>query len=361
MSTNVSGVNYADYGYAYTTGGTVTQEEPVSIYGSKASDATRVDLHVRDGKDDGKTSTGDKVASFFGGIGKTIGDGIVDVITDPKKLLLTAAIVAASFTPIGPVVIAGVAAAGVVGGVKMFANGLDKSNASTDTESLQGYEEMGGGAFITASSAVALKASLPGAKTTVSNAYNAVKGKFGSNVGGSSGTQALAVIDDAANAGTSAAGGTNPPGGGGGSGTQVASVIDDAANAGSGATGSTSGSTTTQNLLGDGTTTANAGATTNAATKSTTGSTMGTYTEKVAGMTKADRVSYFKDLLNKSYQQDVNAGVTNKNNATNLKATYRQMAKEFHTDTGSSTSNNTFIQEVNAIKKYYNGLFSKAA
>jgi len=328
MSTNVSGVNYADYGYAYTTGGTVTQEEPVSIYGSKASNATRVDLHVRDGKDDGKTSTGDKVASFFGGIGKTIGDGIVDVITDPKKLLLTAGLVAASFTPIGPVVIAGVAAAGVIGGVKMFANGLDKSNASTDTESLQGYEEMGGGAFVTASSAVALKASLPGAKTTVTNAYNKVTGKFGSNVGGGSGTQALAVIDDAANAGTSAAGGTNPPGGGGGSNTQALAVVDDAANAGTGAAGSTSGSTSTQNLLSDGsatkqignnTTAANAGTTTNAVTKPP-------QYDVLNNMSSSDRVSYFKDILSKS---------------TNIKKTYRELGKLYHPDNYLTTDLNT--------------------
>ncbi len=108
--------------------------------------------------DDGKISFGEKVGSFFKGIGKSVVNGVKSLLT-PKGLLKTAAVVGACMIPgVGPLIGAGLAAFGVAKGASTVVKGAAQAaNATTDAEAKAAWENIGGGAFTTAASAVGLK------------------------------------------------------------------------------------------------------------------------------------------------------------------------------------------------------------
>ncbi len=108
--------------------------------------------------DDGKISFGEKVGSFFKGIGKSIVNGVKSIFT-PKGLLKTALTVGACMIPgIGPVIGMGLAVAGVAKGATTVLKGAAQASAATtDAEAKAAWENIGGGAFTTAASVAGVK------------------------------------------------------------------------------------------------------------------------------------------------------------------------------------------------------------
>ena len=106
--------------------------------------------------DDGKISFGEKVGSFFKGIGKTITNGVKSLFT-PKGFLKAVGIGALCFFG-GPVVTAVVAGIGIAKGAGTVIKGAKQAKyAQTDAEAKAAWENIGGGTFTAAASAVALK------------------------------------------------------------------------------------------------------------------------------------------------------------------------------------------------------------
>lgn len=112
------------------------------------------DNKCTDGKDDGKISFWSKVGNCLEGAAKTIVGTVYNIVTDPKKLVLTVAggLALALFatTPVGAVV---VPILGVAGGAKLLTAGIKNileadqkaKNASTDEEAKDAWEDIGQG------------------------------------------------------------------------------------------------------------------------------------------------------------------------------------------------------------------------
>ncbi len=129
--------------------------------------------------DDGKISFGEKVGSFFKGIGKSIVNGVKSIFT-PKGLLKTALTIGACMIPgIGPVIGMGLAVAGVAKGATTVLKGAAQASAATtDAEAKAAWENIGGGAFTTAASAVGVK----GAAKAIGNMNKAAAASGGVDV-----------------------------------------------------------------------------------------------------------------------------------------------------------------------------------
>ena len=108
--------------------------------------------------DDGKISFGEKVGSFFKGIGNTIKGAVKNLFT-PKGFLKAALCVGACFIPgVGPFIAAGLACVGIAKGAGTVIKGaVQANNATTDAEAKAAWENIGGGTFTVAASACALK------------------------------------------------------------------------------------------------------------------------------------------------------------------------------------------------------------
>ncbi|MBQ3102209.1 hypothetical protein IJC60_04310 [bacterium] len=129
--------------------------------------------------DDGKISFGEKVGSFFKGIGKSIVNGVKSIFT-PKGLLKTALTVGACMIPgIGPVIGMGLAVAGVAKGASTVLKGAAQASAATtDAEAKAAWENIGGGAFTTAASVAGVK----GAAKAIGNMNKAAAASGGVDV-----------------------------------------------------------------------------------------------------------------------------------------------------------------------------------
>ena len=121
--------------------------------------------------DDGKLTFGQKVGSFFKGIGNTIKGAVKNLFT-PKGLLTTALCVGACFIPgVGPFIAAGLACIGIAKGAGTVIKGAQQaSQATTDAEAMAAWENIGGGTFTVAASAVALKGSVGAIKANTASA-----------------------------------------------------------------------------------------------------------------------------------------------------------------------------------------------
>ena len=129
--------------------------------------------------DDGKISFGEKVGSFFKGIGKSIVNGVKSIFT-PKGLLKTALTIGACMIPgIGPVIGMGIAAMGVAKGASTVLKGAAQASAATtDAEAKAAWENIGGGAFTTAASVAGVK----GAAKAIGNMNKAAAASGGVDV-----------------------------------------------------------------------------------------------------------------------------------------------------------------------------------
>ncbi len=129
--------------------------------------------------DDGKISFGEKVGSFFKGIGKSIVNGVKSICT-PKGLFKAALTIGACMIPgIGPVIGMGLAVAGVAKGATTVLKGAAQASAATtDAEAKAAWENIGGGAFTTAASAVGVK----GAAKAIGNMNKAAAATGGVDV-----------------------------------------------------------------------------------------------------------------------------------------------------------------------------------
>ncbi|MBR1977401.1 hypothetical protein IKA15_03895, partial [bacterium] len=123
--------------------------------------------------DDGKISFGEKVGSFFKGIGKSIVNGVKSIFT-PKGLLTTALTIGACMIPgVGPLIGMGLAVVGVAKGAVSVAKGAAAAaSAQTDEQAKQAWENIGGGTFTTAMSVVGVK----GAAKAIGNMNKAACG-----------------------------------------------------------------------------------------------------------------------------------------------------------------------------------------
>ena len=135
--------------------------------------------------DDGKLTFGQKVGSFFKGIGNSIKGAVKNLFT-PKGFLKAALCVGACMIPgVGPFIAAGLACVGVAKGVGTVINGAQQASmATTDAEAMAAWENIGGGTFTAAASAVALKGAAGAIKANTANAgLVATKGATGSKLG----------------------------------------------------------------------------------------------------------------------------------------------------------------------------------
>lgn len=127
-----------------------------------------------DGKDDGKIGFFEGVGSFFKGIGKAVVNTVTSIVTDPKKLLLTAGAVALSiaFPPAG---VAMAVAGGVAGAVQVGKGIYNAATAKTDAEAKEALESMGSGTLQVGLSVVGAKAGLKAMSNTSGSAMSALK------------------------------------------------------------------------------------------------------------------------------------------------------------------------------------------
>jgi hypothetical protein len=162
--------NYGNY-YGSSTAA-VCNTLSGSVSTTVDTDAVQEELKSKceDGSDDGDISFGEKVGSFFKGIGnvfKNVWEGIKsDPIGSLGKIALGVGLVALTAVtgPIGlaaSAVVLGMSAYGVVKGVKTVVDGaVAASNAGTDAEAKAAWENIGSGTFQTAVSAVAAKGAM---------------------------------------------------------------------------------------------------------------------------------------------------------------------------------------------------------
>lgn len=114
---------------------------------------------AKDGKDDGKISFWEKIKNVGKGIVNTVVNTVTGILTDPKKLLLTAGAVALSIV-CPPAGVAMAVAGGVAGAVTVGKGIYKASTAQTDSEAEQAWQEIGGGGLQVGLSVVGAKAGL---------------------------------------------------------------------------------------------------------------------------------------------------------------------------------------------------------
>lgn len=140
-----------------TTGATTPIQLTTPTAATPTAETTK--STAKDGKDDGKIGFFGAVGSFFKGAVKSVVNGVKDIVTDPKKLLLAAGCVALSiaFPPAG----VALAVAGGIGGAVQVGKGVyNAATATTDAEAEAAFEDMGGGAVQVGLSVAGAKAGL---------------------------------------------------------------------------------------------------------------------------------------------------------------------------------------------------------
>lgn len=132
---------------------------------------------AKDGKDDGKIGFFEGVGNFFKGAVDTVKNTVVGILTDPKKLLLTAGAVALSIA-CPPAGVALAVAGGVMGTVTVGKGIYKACTATTDAEAEAAFQEMGGGTLQVGLSIAGAKGGLKAmsASGKSSNVLNVAKG-----------------------------------------------------------------------------------------------------------------------------------------------------------------------------------------
>ncbi len=136
-----------------------------------------------DGSDDGKLSVGSAICAFGKGILKSAFNTVKDILTDPKKLLITAA--TATVCVLFPPAAVALGAVGVATGVYGIGKSAVKAYQlyndpnATDAEAKAAFQDMGGSALQTALSVFGMKGGLKAMKATKGSAMAelASKGK----------------------------------------------------------------------------------------------------------------------------------------------------------------------------------------
>ncbi len=135
----------------------------ISDTGSSAEDA--IEFLTDDGEDDGKISIGSAIANIAKGVGNTIVNGVKGMFTDSEgnfsigKTLLTVGTVAACIAC--PAVGVALGAVGVAAGSIQIGKGIYGAiTADTDAEAESAFQNIGGGTFTVALSALGTKASM---------------------------------------------------------------------------------------------------------------------------------------------------------------------------------------------------------
>ncbi len=142
---------------------------------------TTIDFLTDDGEDDGKISIATTVCSAVAGVGNTVINSLKGMVTDSEgkfsagKTLLSAGILVATGAACMACPAVGVAlgAVGVVtGGIQIGKGVYNAATADTDEEAKQAWQNIGGGAFTAALSAVGTKASLNAMKSASTAGLN---------------------------------------------------------------------------------------------------------------------------------------------------------------------------------------------
>lgn len=187
-----------------------TQWKPVEIKGTSLSkDTTTNSIEYEndsfvsssgekctDGKDDGKIGLFSAIGNAIKGVGKTIVNGVKGMFTNSEgkfslgKTLLSVG-TAALCIAVPAVGVAACAVGGVMGAVQVGKGIYNAATADTDAEAKEAWQNIGGGAFTVAASAVGAKAGVKAVKAT-------------SSAGGAKGVSALSQLDDGASIGQKA-------------------------------------------------------------------------------------------------------------------------------------------------------------
>ncbi len=149
--TDENGITY------YSTDDGVSFSSLNKLNGSLSSSETT--SKSTDGKDDGKISLWEKVKSGVSGAAKGIINGVADILSDPKKIALTAGAIALSIAcPPAGVALAAVGAAG--GAIQVGKGIYNATKATTDAEAKEAFENIGSGTLQVGLSVVGAKAGL---------------------------------------------------------------------------------------------------------------------------------------------------------------------------------------------------------
>lgn len=191
MVSSVSGISMADYqaylqqqGIRYGTNGTTSS----ITYANDSVNFSTSKERCTDGKDDGKIGIFSAVGNAIKGVGKTIVNGVKGMFTNSEgkfslgKTLLSVgtAAVCIAFPAVG---VAACAIGGAMGAVQVGKGIYNAATADTDAEAKEAWQNIGGGAFTVATSAVGAKAGINAVKST------------------STATNGLASLDDTATLG----------------------------------------------------------------------------------------------------------------------------------------------------------------
>ena len=196
--TAISGdLAYYSNGYYYTTDGTAIPESSLQMQGQEISylsqqaptdsfEISAANETCTDGKDDGKIGFFGAIGNIFKGAGKTLVNGIKGMFTDSSgnfslgKTLLSIG-TAALCIAVPAVGVAACAVGAVAGGVQVAKGAIAASQATTDAEAKEAWQNIGGGTFTAAASVAGAKAGLKGmttgaTKANGSSALNTLKG-----------------------------------------------------------------------------------------------------------------------------------------------------------------------------------------
>lgn len=126
-----------------------------------------------DGKNDGKVGFFGAIGGFFKGIGKAVVNTVVGIVTDPKKLLMTAGAVALAI--VCPPAGVAMAVAGGISAVGTIGKGIGAAmSAKTDAEAKDAWENIGAGGLQLGLSALGAKAGLKAMRSTPGSAMEAL-------------------------------------------------------------------------------------------------------------------------------------------------------------------------------------------
>ena len=190
----VGGIDYTKWGNIESSSINSSRNKNLDTSSIKYEDDTFVSSSEKctDGKDDGKIGFFSAIGNAIKGVGKTIVNGVKGMFTDSEgkfslgKTLLSVGTVAAciAFPAVG---IAACAIGGTMGAIQVGKGIYNAATAETDAEAKEAWQNIGGGAFTVATSAVGAKAGINAVKAT--------------STAGAGGTSALSQLDDAASLG----------------------------------------------------------------------------------------------------------------------------------------------------------------
>ncbi len=135
-----------------------------------------------DGKDDGKIGFWKGVGNFLKGAKNAVVNTVKSIVTDPKKLLVTAGAIALGIV-CPPAGVAMAVAGGVAGAITVGKGVYNAATADTDAEAEAAFQEMGGGALQVGLAVVGTKAGIKTMKNINGSAMSTATGLRGNIAG----------------------------------------------------------------------------------------------------------------------------------------------------------------------------------